>query len=122
MTASSSWPGYGPELVTDGSQETRWNAKDGTSGDQWLEIDFGEKKNFDRVAITEVFDRVTSYSIQYLDGGKWVDCADGTTLGDKIITFDPVTSSKVRLYIHEIKSDSASIAEFYRSTWRCSAR
>jgi len=112
VTASSSWPGYGPELVTDGSEETRWNAKDGTSGDQWLEIDFGEKRGFDRVAITEVFDRITSYSVQYLDGSKWANCADGTTLGDKSITFDKVTSSKVRLYIHTIKSDSASIAEF----------
>lgn len=112
VTASSSWPGHAPELVSDGSKETRWNAKDGTSGDQWLEIDFGKKKDFDRVAITEVFDRVTSYSIQCLEGDHWVDCADGTTLGDKIITFDKVTSSKVRLYIHAIKSDSASIAEF----------
>ena len=48
---------------------------------------------------------------QYLKGGKWVDCERGTTLGDRVHTFDQVTSSKVRLYIHEIKSDSASIAE-----------
>ncbi len=112
VTASSFWPGYGPELVADGSSETRWNAQDGTSGDQWLAIDFGEKRSFDRVAISEVFDRVTSYSIQYLDGGRWVDCAGGTTLGQKTITFDRVTASKVRLYIHKIRSDSASIAEF----------
>jgi len=111
-TASSFWPGYDPELATDGSRETRWNAKDGTAGDQWLEIDFGEKKSFDRAAIAEAFDRVTSYSIQYREGGKWVDCDRGTTIGHKVHAFDQVTSSKVRLYIHEIKSDSASIAEF----------
>jgi len=112
VTASSFWPGYGPELVADGSKETRWNAQDGTSGDQWLEIDFGEKKEFDRVAITEAFDRITSYSVQYLEGGRWMECVGGTTLGHKVHTFDPVTSSKVRLSIHDIKSDSASIAEF----------
>jgi len=82
------------------------------AGDLEAMIDFGEEKSFDRAEIIEAFDRVTSFSVQYFQGDKWVNCADGTTLGDKIITFDKVTSSKVRLYIHEIKSDSASISEF----------
>ena len=112
VTASSSWPGYGPELVSDSSAETRWNAKDGTSGDQWLEISFSKKKPFNRVEILEVFGRITSYNIQYLEGDKWVDCAGGTTLGHKVHTFKKVTASRVRLYIHSVRSASASIAEF----------
>lgn len=113
ITASSSWPGYGPELVADGSMETRWNARDGTGGDQWLEIDFDKEKTFQWVEISEVFDRVNSYSVQVLQNGDWVDCAGGTTLGHKVHTFKPVTSTALRLYIHGIKSDSASIAELH---------
>lgn len=114
VSASSTWqgPGHGPELVIDGSKETRWNAKSDMSADQWLEIDFGQKKAFDCVAITEALDRITAYSIQYFDGNDWVDCAKGTTLGEKQIIFDKVIASKVRLYIHTVAANSASIAEF----------
>ena len=112
LSASSFWPGYGPENAGDSSRETRWNAEDGTSGDQWLTIDLGKQKTFNRVEILEVFDRITSYSVQVQDGDKWVDCASGTTLGHKVHTFKEVTASRIRLYIHSIKSDSASIADF----------
>lgn len=112
VTASSFWPGYGPELVDDGSESTRWNAADGATGSQWLEIDFGQEKSFSRIKIVEMFDRITSYTVQYFAGDQWVDCASGTTLGRKEHTFDQVTASKVRLNIHTWKSDSASIAEF----------
>jgi hypothetical protein len=112
IAASSSWPGYEAENACDGDTATRWNAADGTSSNQWLEIHFNSKQTFNKVEIREIFDRITAYSIQYLSGDKWLDCAEGTTLGHKMHTFEPITASHVRLYIHSIKSDSASIAEF----------
>jgi hypothetical protein len=112
VTASSSWPGYGPERAIDGSMATRWNAADGTSGGQWLAIEFGREQPFDRVAIKEAFDRVTAYKIQYLQDGVWKDCGGGTTLGERVHVFETVHASGARLFIDTIRSDSASIIEF----------
>lgn len=111
VTGSSAWPGYEPGLAMDGDLTTRWNAADGTSGDQWLEIDLGGMRIFDTVSVTEVFDRVTSFSLQVHDGADWVDCATGTELGVRTLRFEPVRGERVRLLIHTIKADSVSIAE-----------
>ncbi|RYD48626.1 MAG: hypothetical protein EOP85_03190, partial [Verrucomicrobiaceae bacterium] len=114
-TASSSWAsgGYGANLANDASLDTRWNAADGTSGNQWLEIDFGSPKTFNKTIIKEAFARITSYQIQYWNGTTWVSCATGTTAGVlKTDTFAEITASKVRLYINSISADSVSIHEF----------
>ena len=114
-SASSAWKlgGYDPGLAIDGDPSTRWNAADGTKGNQWLEVDFGSPKTFGKTVAREAFGRTTAYRIQSWDGGKWVDCAKGARLGaEKIDTFEAVTSSKVRLCIDAISADSATIAEF----------
>lgn len=114
-SASSSWEagGHGPERAVDGDPETRWNAADGTSGDQWLEIDFGAKNTVTKTTVKEAFGRATAYAIEYWDGSSWKACATGTTIGtEKTEVFSPVATSKVRLYVKTIASDSVSIAEF----------
>lgn len=114
-TASSSWAagGYDAANANDASADTRWNAADGTSGNQWLEIDFGSPKTFNRTVIKEAFGRITSYQIQYWTGTTWTACSSGTTAGTaKTNTFADVTASKVRLYINTISNDSVSITEF----------
>lgn len=114
-TASSSWAagGYDPLNAVDGDPETRWNAADGTKGDQWLEVDFGEARTFDRTVIREAFDRTTAYRIEWWDGSAWRECARGGRIGPrKIDTFRALKASRVRLYIEAIASDSVSIREF----------
>ena len=114
-SASSQWAagGYDPAMAADASMTSRWNAADGTSGNQWLEIDFGSPKAFERTVIKEAFNRITAYEIQYWDGAAWVVCSTGTTAGAaKTDSFNEVTASKVRLYIKTISSDSVSLYEF----------
>jgi len=113
-SASTSWAagGHGPELAVDGKPGTRWNAADGTRGDQWLEVDLGGARTVDGVRIREPFDRVTAYRVQGRDGARWIDLAAGSTIGrEKTESFGPVTVSRVRLLIDRISSDSASISE-----------
>lgn len=105
--------GYIAEYGFDGNTNTRWNAADGTSGDQWLMQVFDKEVQIDRVYISEAFNRIRSFDIQYWDGEKWEVCASGTTIGpSKTITFEPITTTRIRLYEHSIVSDSVSIWEF----------
>lgn len=105
--------GYIAEYGFDGNTSTRWNAADGTSGDQWLMEVFEKEVQIDKVYISEAFDRIRSFDVQYWDGDSWEVCASGTTVGaSKTITFDPITTTRIRLYEHSIVSDSVSIWEF----------
>ena len=118
-TASSYFqnnPTYAAEKAFDGvaSLDSRWNAGDLSGGDQWLEVDFGTPTTVNKTVITESAPyRVTQYHIQYWDGSQWVNCAEGTSIGDhKTDNFEPVTTTKLRLYVDTIVSDSVSIQEF----------
>ena len=102
FTASTTWAGsgYEPSLAGDGDMSSRWNAAGETTGGQWLEIDFGSNKEFNKTIIKEAFDRTTSYNIQYWNGSTWTTCSSGTTLGSaKTDNFSAVTGSKIRLNI-----------------------
>ena len=113
--ASSVWQGggHGAASAFDGDPETRWNAQDQNSADQWLEVDFGRPRTFEKVTITEVFDRATSHRVEYWDSQQWRTCASGAEIGaTRTHTFTPVTASRVRLLIPEVRSDTPTIAEF----------
>jgi hypothetical protein len=116
VTASSQWTagGYEPARAADGSPDTRWNSADGSGGNQWLEIDFGENTAFNTTITREAFNRVSTYSIQYWDGSNWMTCASGTIIGAaKTDTFGQVTATKVRLFINAISAETnVSIYEF----------
>jgi len=115
VSASSAWAlgGHDPTNAADGDPSTRWNAADGTKGNQWLEVDFGAQKTFDKTVTKEALGRTTAYRVQCWDGAKWIDCVKGERLGpNKTDTFKAVTSSRVRLHIDSIASDSVSIIEF----------
>jgi hypothetical protein len=97
----------------DGSIQTRWNAADGSKDAQWLEADFGSTRTVAGVVVNEAFDRVRGYRIQTWDGTAWVDQAKGDQLGQrKEITFAAVATTKVRLFMEAVTSDSASISEW----------
>ena len=114
-TASSVWQegGFDAAQALDGDPQTRWNAQDQQSTDQWLEVDFGSPRTFAKVVIQEAFDRVTSYAVQYWDGNQWKPCVSGSEIGSqRTLTFSPITASRVRLFMDQVKRDTPSIAEF----------
>jgi hypothetical protein len=115
VRASSTWAGGGfdPAKAMDGSTRTRWNAADGSKDAQWLEADLGKTQTVASVVVSEAFDRVRGYRIQTWDGTAWVDQAKGDQLGErKEITFAAVATTKVRLFMEAVASDSASIVEW----------
>jgi hypothetical protein len=115
VTASSTWAagGYEAGRAADGDEESRWNAADGDPNPQWLELDLGAARTVGRTVVREAFDRTRAYRIQAWNGAIWKDVARGERLGDsRTDTFMPVATSKVRLCIDSIVSDSASVREF----------
>ncbi|QUH27700.1 glycosyl hydrolase family 98 C-terminal domain-containing protein [Vallitalea guaymasensis] len=98
---------YKANNVTDNNLMSRWNAAGGTGPGEWLEIDFGEPTTFSKIVLREFLDRITGYKLQYLDGNDWIDITEDSTIGHYCINiFEPIESSKVRLYITSSKTDS----------------
>ncbi|HVV00307.1 MAG TPA: discoidin domain-containing protein, partial [Verrucomicrobiae bacterium] len=113
-SASSTWSAdYSASMANDGDTSTRWNAGSGTTGNQWLQLDFGSPTRFNRVFLSQFGDRITSYDLQSWTGSAWQNFASGATNfgAEKSISFPAVTASKLRLYINAA-SNSASIYEF----------
>ena len=110
---------FAAEAAFDGSFETRWNAKDATNPPHWLEMSFGSPRTVDNVKIYQSMDRVAAFSIQYWADGEWQTCCTGTDIGQDLegshLTFEPVTTTKMRLLITETKDYNPSIweMEFY---------
>jgi hypothetical protein len=101
-----------PKFAIDGNPNTKWNAAEKATVDEWLEIDFGKNTLFDKTIVRESGTAISAYYIQYWDGSSWLDCATGTTIGvEKTNAFTAVTASKVRLYI-AAASGRPQIAEF----------
>ena len=108
--------GYAANMAFDGvlGDTSRWNAG-GDGGDQWLEVAFPQPLTIDRTVITERFDRVTGYEIQYFDEGanSWKTCHSGGALGvNKEDRFTPVKTRRLRLYVKGVNANSVSIEEF----------
>ncbi|TFE28610.1 discoidin domain-containing protein [Cohnella luojiensis] len=101
----SGWAGHEASKVTDGSQSTRWSAENGTSNNQWIEVDFGSAANVNQVVVYEYnygnqnF-QVETYALQYWNGSSYVNLTKGYTLGDRrVFNFPTVSTSKIRLNI-----------------------
>ncbi len=115
-TASSEWRESGAceaAKAIDGVTDTRWAPSDEETKDWWLEVNFGTNRTFNSTHISEAFNRVTAYHIQYWNGSDWTTCASGSSLGtNKADKFAPVTASRVRLWIDKVSSATPSISEF----------
>lgn len=105
--------GYVAAMAFDNNPQSRWNAPDGTSGNQWISAMFGKDVTVDSVVISEAYGRIRSFSVQYYDNGTWKTCASGTTVGtEKKLTFAPVTTKGMRLYVNTTNGESATVFEF----------
>ena len=55
-------------LGVDDDEATRWATDSGTH-QAWLEVDLGKTTTFNRVKITEAYDRVKKFELQYKNNG-----------------------------------------------------
>jgi len=89
---------YDASKAFDNDPNTRWSAA--AAENQWLGAMFGKYVTIDSVEISEAYDRIDSFLIQYLEDGVWKNCAEGTTVGSNLkLSFDPVTTTGIRIFI-----------------------
>ncbi len=102
---------YGPQYAADNRWDTRW-ATDAGLKNACLEIDLQKPKTFDRVVISEGWDRIRKFQLQYKKEDRWQTFLDGTLVGpDYEKQFKPVTARYVRLNVIE-STDGPTLWEF----------
>jgi len=102
---------HGPARAVDDDPGTRWATDAGVS-DAWLEVDLGEPATIGRATISEEYDRIRAFELQFRDGDAWKTCAHGTGIGSECtLAFDPVTARYFRLNILEA-TDGPTLWDF----------
>ena len=104
---SSTNDGNTADKAFDNDPTTRWSAS--AAQNQWLCTFFENAVTIDSVELSEFWDRMNSFEIQYIDeNGVWKTCASKTVEGEDTgldtthqLSFDPVTTTGMRLYIHD---------------------
>ncbi len=103
-SASSARPGFEAERLLDGSAGTGWKSVAGP-GDQWLEIDFGQPREYGGLTIDwDPLDFATVYSVQAsADGAEWKTIyRTDTGRGGRAYVYTPDAESRfVRLVLEE---------------------
>ncbi|MBP2473101.1 hypothetical protein JOF53_001973 [Crossiella equi] len=110
-SASSSYPGYAPGKVNDGSRSTElggehsWSNADkfGPNGllPQWVQLDFGVNKQFSRAVVhTTASYPIRDFDVQVWNGTTWVTVAtrNGNTASSVTLTFAPRNARLVRIF------------------------
>jgi alpha-L-fucosidase len=93
--------------VTDDNKETFWATDDGiTSG--WMEISLPKSSAIKYIVLQEYIklgQRVKAFTVEAWKDGEWKKITEATTIGYKrILQFDPVETSKVRVNIIDAKA------------------
>lgn len=102
---------YSPDKAFDDDPATRWGCDWGTHS-AWLAVDLGGPMTFNRVYISEPYDRVRKFELQRQEEQEWSAFFSGTTIGeDFTASFAPVTAQHVRLNLLET-TEGPSIWEF----------
>jgi alpha-L-fucosidase len=95
-------PAFAAGKITDGDPETYWTADDWTASPT-VEFDLGKECTFNVAELAEhieIGQRIAQFVLEVPDGAGWKQFAGGTTVGYKrLLRFEPVTASKVRLRI-----------------------
>lgn len=113
-SASSYVESHGPSAVSDGNGETYWMAPQGAKTGT-IELKLDGAKTFDVIMLQEYIregQRVESFTIDAMVGGKWLKIVEGTTIGYKrLLRFPEITTDHVRLNILQSRSNP-TIATF----------
>jgi len=92
-------PVYGPPAALDDNPDTRWATDQGVH-QAWLEVDLGKECEIGKAFISEAFDRVQSWELQFGEGDAWRTFYKGERIGtDCQVSFQPVKAKVVRLNI-----------------------
>jgi alpha-L-fucosidase len=114
VTASNVYqnnPQHGPDKAVDDNPTTRW-ATDYGIKQAWLEVDMGKTVTFNRVKISEEYDRIRKFELQYKNNGQWKTIIDGTKIGQNYVKdFEPIAARQVRLNILDA-TEGPTIWEF----------
>ncbi|QHT71220.1 alpha-L-fucosidase [Rhodocytophaga rosea] len=98
-TRSADYPSYN---LTDSKLDSYW-ATDDSASKATLTLDLGAPTTFDRILLGEGIEfgqRVNGFTIEAIVDGLWTPLAAGTTIGYKrLLRFDPVTVSQIRLTV-----------------------
>lgn len=101
-SASFSNSSSGGRFAGDANTTTSWQAASGTTGGQWVEVDFESPQTFNSARLMEFGNRTTGYRIEYWSGGTWLTAYTGTTIGTanqyKTVRFSEVTGTRARIY------------------------
>lgn len=105
--SSSSDTTRSPDRANDGSPGSLWRSDSDAGLPAWLEITFPEEREIDRVAIlwgmVEYGDISHDYDVQVWDGQDWQTVASilDSMEPSNVHFFDPVSTTKVRIYVTE---------------------
>jgi hypothetical protein len=101
ISASSAWSNsHSAAMANDDDDSTRWNSAQGDREGAWLALTFDAPTTLDTIVLQEAMNRITGYTLQYWDGGRWQDLVAGTTIGAKTThTFGPITTQKVQVVV-----------------------
>ena len=122
MTATASsyqQDGSNPSNVLDGNPSTMWHTNwNITTMPHWIDLQMSEPTEIAGLVYTPrqtgTNGNVTSYEIQVLVDGQYVTHATGTLPNNsetKEITFDPITTTNVRLVYNQAVNNNGSAAE-----------
>ena len=88
--------------ITDGDPDTYWTTDDWTTS-ATVEFDLGKECTFNVAELAEhieIGQRIAEFVLEVPGDAGWREFARGTTVGYKrLLRFDPVTASKVRVRI-----------------------
>jgi alpha-L-fucosidase len=98
---------FAPANVTDGNKETYWATDDEMTSSS-LEISLTKSASIKYIVLQEYIklgQRVKAFTVEVWKDGGWKKITEATTIGYKrILKFDPVETSKVRVSITDAKA------------------
>ncbi len=109
---------FGAGNVNDGNDETYWATDDETK-EASVTLEFKEPTEVNRIVLEEYIplgQRVKTFDVEAEVDGTWLSIDSQTTIGDKrILRFDTVKASKIRVNIKAKAAITISNIELYRA-------
>ena len=98
---------FSPDNCVDNDEDTFWTTDPGVDTAR-ITVDLGEVRTLNAVKLEEAIQygqRISSFTLYAEEGGQWIPVAYGTTVGrTRILTFPPVTTSRLLLSIDNAKA------------------